>query len=141
MKQEPVTYYAKSKALDLAVWLNFKHRLKNEAFGAIAGIGGKYLVAPTDHPSFEGEKFNKLPKTYRKMGYDHIQEIAMDDDPLPFWETIRSMVSTVDGEVLRFVLNYHIPLEKFIRFELATRGYDMDNRWCRFEKANKIWLK
>ncbi|MBF97416.1 MAG: hypothetical protein CMI36_00355 [Owenweeksia sp.] len=141
MNHSFTTYYGKHKAFDLAVWLNFEHRLKSEEFGAIQGANEQYLVVPTDHPSFEGEKFEKLPNSYRNMTYDHIQQIAMDYDPLPFWEIIRGMMSTGDGEVLRFILKYNVPLHKFIRFELAARGYDADHRWCGFESARKIWLR
>lgn len=141
MKNEVIPYSSHQKACDHALWLNFEHRLKHQRFGAILSYSGKHLVVSLDHPSFIGEKFNKLPKSYRKLSYSHIQEIAMDHDPLPFWETIRGMVSTIDGETLRFILRYQIPLEKFIRFELAARGYDIDNRWCGFEKAKEIWLK
>jgi hypothetical protein len=141
MKHGFTTYYGKHKAFDLALWLNFEHRLKNDEFGAIEGADGRYLVVPTDHPSFEGEKFEKLPKSYQKMSYKRIQAIAMDEEPLPFWQEIRGMFTSVNGETLRFLLKYHIPLERMIRFELAARGYGLDNRWCGFEKAQEIWLK
>lgn len=134
-------YSSKQKACDHSLWLNFEHRLTNDQYGAIKATDGKYFVTPTDYPSFEGEPFETLPKSYQNMSYTHIKEIGMDNDPLPFWETIRAMVSTVEGETLRFVLRYQIPLEKFIRFELAARGYDADNRWCGFDTAKNIWLK
>lgn len=141
MKNEVISYPSLQKACDHALWLNFEHRLKHQRFGAILSSSGKHLVVSLDHPSFIGEKFKKLPKSLKRMGYDSIQEIAMDTDPLPFWETIRGMISILDGETLRFILRYQIPLEKFIRFELSARGYDLDNRWCGFEKAKTIWLK
>lgn len=141
MNDKLTSHEDEHKACDQAIWLNFEHRLTHQRFGAIKGSTGKFYVVSRDHPSFYGEKFKKLPKSYRKLSYSHIQEIAMDHDPLPFWETIRGMVSTVDGETLRFILRYQIPLEKFICFELAARGYDIDNRWCGFEKAKEIWLK
>lgn len=51
------------------------------------------------------------------------------------------MFSIADGEVLRFILALNIPLEKFIRYELAARGYDEDHKWVGFPQAKKIWLK
>ena len=63
------------------------------------------------------------------------------EDPLNHWEEIRGIYSIMDGELLRYILQSKIPLEKFIRFELASRGYDKDYRWCGFEKAEEIWLK
>lgn len=134
-------FFSRQKALDQAVWLNFENRLRNNRFGAIQGVAGQYLIMPTDHPSFEGEAFETLPDSYKSMDYEQIQGIAMDPEPLPFWESILGMFSTIDDEVLRFILRYHVPLSTFIRFELAARGYDRDNRFCGFEQARKIWFE
>jgi len=51
------------------------------------------------------------------------------------------MLSVIHGEVLRFILSAKIPLEKFIKYELACRGYDKDFQWVGFDKAEAIWLK
>lgn len=141
MSPEPPVYLPREKALDLALWLNFQHRLKNDHFGVVRGNNGLYIVVPTDHPTFDSEPFIKLPKSYKKMDYDHVKYIAIDEDPLSFWEEIRGMFSSCDGELLRFILKYHVPLNRFIRFELAARGYDTSGKWCGFEKAKTIWLK
>jgi len=85
----------------------------------------------------------KKPKSipdYSNMSYEDIGRIAQEFDPLPFWEKIRGMVALIDGETLRYILYAQIPLEKFIRFELAARGFDEKHRWCGFEKAEEIWL-
>lgn len=50
------------------------------------------------------------------------------------------MFSIQDNELLMFMLNYNIPLELFIRYELASRGIDKDNRWIGFDKAEEVWL-
>ncbi len=59
---------------------------------------------------------------------------------LPHWETITGMFSVADGEILRYLLYAKIPIEMFVRHELASRGYDKNHRWCGFDKAEKIWL-
>lgn len=141
MENFPLRYRYREKALLFALWLNFEHRLKNDQFGMLRGQDGSYLVVPTDHPTFQDESFEKLPKSLKKLGYDEIQALAMDDDPLTIFEDIQGMFSTMQGEHLRFILKYQIPLERFIRYELSCRGYDMDNRWCGFEKAKMVWLK
>ncbi len=65
----------------------------------------------------------------------------MDDDPLSHWEEIAGMFSVAHGETLQFILSAKIPLEKFIRYELACRGYDENFQWVGFEKSQEIWLK
>ena len=64
----------------------------------------------------------------------------MDEDPLHHWEDIRGVFSVVDGELLRYILHTKIPLEKFIRFELAIREYDEHFNWVGFDKSERIWL-
>ncbi|WP_452598444.1 hypothetical protein [Pontimicrobium sp. MEBiC01747] len=51
------------------------------------------------------------------------------------------MFSTMHGDYLRFLLHYKVPLEKFIRFELASRGYDGNFNWVGFDASEKIWLQ
>ena len=129
------------KALDEALWINFRHRTTDYRVGVIESVKGGYIIAHPDHSLFEGEHFEMLPSDYSDMTYKHIASIAMDYDPLKHWEEIRGMVSVMDGEIVRFILDKKVPLEKFIRYELACRGYDKNHKWCGFEKAKKIWLK
>ena len=75
------------------------------------------------------------------MKYEHIKEIAKDDDPLFHWEEIRGLFSSFDGELLIYILYAKIPLDKLIRYELASRGFDKAHQWVGFEEAEKIWLK
>lgn len=53
----------------------------------------------------------------------------------------KKLLTTLYGEILRFILHAKIPLEKFVREELAGRGYDENFKWVGFEEAEKIWLK
>ena len=131
----------RQKAIDFAVWLNFKHRLEGKQFGAIQSVEGDFIITSPSHPSFIGEEFEILPTDYLKMSFKQIRNIFMDMEPLSHFEQIKGMVSVMDGELLRFILKYQVPLEKFIRFELASRGYDENHLWCGFEKAEEIWLK
>jgi len=128
------------KAIDLAIWQNHNHRF-DDNYGVVLSSKGDYMVYQTDHPSFDKSEFETLPVDYIKMDYKHIQQIRMDDDPLPHFEEIAGMFSVAHGETLRFILNTKIPLKKFIRYELAVRGYDENFKWVGFEKAEDIWLK
>ena len=134
-------YPSKQKAIDHALWNSFNHRFQGQSYGVVLSSKGDYLVLPTDHVSFEKSDFEIIPKHYCDMDYKHIKQIAMDDDPLNHWEEILGMFSVLHGEILRFILEAKIPLEKFIRWELASRGYDKNHQWCGFEKAKEIWLK
>ena len=129
------------KAIDLALWLNFKHRASGTVFGVIQSVEGDYMVIDSKHTTFEGEYFKKLPKDYSNMTYNHIKHIAMDQNPLAHFEEIKGMFTVMHGEILRYILSYNIPLEKFIRNELANRGHDENHNWVGFKKAEDIWLK
>ena len=95
------------------------------------------MVLHKSHPSFEKNEFENFSDDYSKIEYKHIRQIAMDDDPLEHFEEIRGMFSGSHGETLRLILKTKLPLKKFIRYELACRGYDEDFNWVGFEKAEE----
>lgn len=134
-------YQSKHKSIDHAVALNFQHRCEEKEYGVIQSVEKDYLVVPVNHPKFVGENFEELLDSYASLDFDRIEEILIDRKPLLHWESIKGMFSIADGEVLRFILALQIPLEKFIRYELAARGYDEDHQWIGFTQAKKIWFK
>jgi len=136
-----IRHQNKNKAIDHALWLNFENRTTDKVYGVIQSIEYDYLVIPINHPSVRGETFEVLPDTYATMDYDRIAEISADVNPLWFWEELKGMFATANGELLRYLLVYDIPLEKLIRYELSARGYDKEHRWVGFDKAKKIWLE
>lgn len=141
MDQNLIRHIDRQKALDHAVWLNFFYRTQTKRYGVIQSIHGDYFVVYTDHPSFEGETFETLPNDYTEMSFQEIEKIGMDEAPHDHWETIKGMVSVLHGEILRFLIAMKVPLERFIRWELACRGFDTNHKWVGFEKASEIWLK
>ncbi|QMU64916.1 MAG: hypothetical protein GKR88_11850 [Flavobacteriaceae bacterium] len=74
------------------------------------------------------------------MAYDMIRHMRADKDPLDHLEELTGVFSTINSELLRYVLHTKMPLEKLIRYELAIRGYDKDHRWIGFDRAEEIWL-
>ena len=132
----------KEKAVHHALWLNFKYNIAKIKFGVIHGPENNWVVLEqTTSLELEIPFLNILPKNYSEISYDTIRHIKMDKYPLPHLESIIGIFSTVDGELLRFMVQTKLPLEKLVRHELAGRGYDKDHRWCGFEKAEDIWLK
>ncbi|MCY1660956.1 hypothetical protein [Chryseobacterium sp. SL1] len=143
-KIEPfIEYYEdQQKAIDRAVWLNFKHRIQNQHFGVLDAPEDQFAVA--NQPMLEDlemEFHYPLPEDYTQISYEQIQKIRSDEDPLSHWESIMGMISVTDGEILRFILKHKIPLKKLIRYELASRGHDENHQWVGFDKAREIWLK
>ena len=130
----------REKAIDLALWRNHNYRY-GETYGVLKSNTGEFVVVPMEGSAKEKKRQVRLPMDYSKMDYGHISKIAMDRDLLEHWEDIRGMFSTVHGETLRFILSAQVPLEKFLRYELACRGYDKDFRWVGFQKAEEIWLQ
>lgn len=132
----------KDKAIDYAMWMNFKYRVAKIKSGIIDGPADNWgVLEEATLTEIDKTFLDVLPKDYSNMAYKHIEQISMDDNPLQHWEAIQGMISIMDGEVLRFILHTKIPLEKFIRYELAGRGHDENHRWCGHQKACKIWLK
>lgn len=129
------------KAIDDATYRNFLVRRREIApFYAVAYHSSMNLMVTDDIlETMDNVVIHQLPEDYSKMDYDHIDALAKDSDPLDHWAEIRGAFSTMDGEVLRFILAMDIPLNKFIRQELAARGYDENHTWVGFENAKKIW--
>lgn len=131
----------KQKAIDHAIWLNFKYRIANIVFGVINGPKNNWAVCEQATADEMGFPFlNILPKNYIKLPYRQLDKIRQDEDPLPHWETIVGMLAVMDGEILRFILENQLPLDRMIRHELALRGFDKNHRWCGFDKAREVWL-
>ncbi len=130
------------KAIDHAMWLNFKYRIADIVFGVIHGPDDNWAVCEQATAEEMDMMFlDILPKNYLELNYKQLDVIRQDQEPLPFWDAIVGLVSTADGEILRFILANNIPLDKIIRHELALRGFDKNHRWCGFDKAREIWLE
>lgn len=141
MEQELIQFHASlQRAVDIALWMNFKYRMDKRSFGVIQDKkSNRYQVVET-----KGRKKANhilLPSSYAEMTYEDIQEIRSEVNPLSHWEEIAGRFATYDGELLRFILTNKIPLEKFIRHELASRGYDENQLWVGYKKASLIWLR
>ncbi|GGG19968.1 hypothetical protein GCM10011344_20750 [Dokdonia pacifica] len=134
-----IRHRLKSKAIDNALWLNFENRTTNKEYVVIQGVGHDYRIVPKDHPSIQNETFVVLPISYTSLSYDRITEIFADRNPLWFWEELKGTFGTLNGELLRFIIAYNIPLEKLIRYSLSARGYDKEMQWVGFNKAKEIW--
>lgn len=142
MKKRFIMYFNDiHKAADFALWQNFKHRIQKDKFGVLHESDENYAVVHQSTAEYPEMEFRfALPEDYQGMTYEKIQLIRTDEDPLAHWEELMGAFSVMDGELLRFILHYKIPLKKIIRYELASRGHDEDHRWVGFEKAKELWL-
>lgn len=129
------------KAQDYAKWLSFKYRQRKEVYGVVHGPSDDYVVCNADTADDLESSFIPCSDDYAQMSFEQIATIRKDSNPLLHWEEIAGMLSTMHGETLRFLLHFRIPLDKWIRYELAARGYDEHHEWVGFDKAEEIWLK
>lgn len=135
-------FESQQKAIDHAMWLNFKYRIAGIAFGIINGPEDNWAVCEeVTAQEMEMEFLDIIPENHSQLSYKNLDVIRQDKEPLPFWESIIGIISLIDGEILRYILENKIPLDKIIRHELALRGFDKNHRWCGFDKARKIWLE
>jgi hypothetical protein len=130
------------KAIDHCLWLNFKYRIAGIQFGVLNGTDNDFAVCEqATADEMEMEFLDILPENHSKLSYRQLDAIRQEMEPFPHWERIIGMVSVVDGEILRYILEHKIPLDKIIRHELALRGFDKNHRWCGFNRAREIWLQ
>lgn len=129
----------KQKAIDCAIWLNAIHH--ELSFYVLEHDNGKYLVCSKENENTDTAYHIPLTTNYTEMDYKDIQALHTDAEPLAHWQNISALISTMDSTLLRFILSHHIPLEKFIRYELSKRGCDDKGSWIGFENSQKFWRK
>ncbi len=143
MKQNILEFYdTLEKALDRAVWLQFQYRNVQKQFVVYDGPEDNYAVSDvqTAEEMEIPHQYYPLPENYENLSYEKLQAINKDDEPLVHWEELLGRFATMEGEILRFILAYKIPLEKLIRNELANRGFDANNQWIGFDASKEFWL-
>ena len=141
-KQRNENYTDLQKALDLALWLNFIGQKEKAEFGVVQLPNNKFSVELiTSQNKAQSIHTFATKDAYQKIPYPKIMELKKQQDPLAHWEEILGLFSTANGYLLRFIIYYQIPLERFIRAELASRGYDMNYNWVGFEKAKQHWFE
>lgn len=130
------------KAIDLAKWLNFIDRNDSYTYGICQHGNHQFRVTEIDMAHKKPSSWlDIIPKNYARMSYEHLASIFSDVDPLSHMDDIRGMFCTLNNQILLFILQEKIPLEKFIKKELASRGYDNHNTFIGFKAAEKLWLK
>ena len=144
MKQSILEFYSNlDKARDRALWLEFEHRniLPQKQFVVFDGPEDNYAVADLQTAEEELEiphSYYSLPENYQHWTFGDLKGIAGDPEILSHWEEIIGKFQVMEGELLKFILKYQIPLEKIIRHELGCRGFD-DNNWVGFDESEKYW--
>jgi len=142
MEQYINIYKDQNKAIQQAIWLNFKHRNNSKSYGVIHGPDDNWACVEKEiSEEMEIPFLDIVPKDLSEISYEEIQKCRTDATMLAHFENIFGMLSITDGEILRFILHTKLPLEKMIRYELASRGFDENHNWCGFNNAEKIWLK
>ncbi len=130
-----------NKAVDDAVYRNFLNQKSDEFFHVIKHQNEYMVVSESMIKYLHDFDVYPLTKDYSHMIYDQIKLIAKDTNPLSHWEELRGMISVTDHDVPRFILEMNIPLEKFIRAELAASGIDNYGKSISFQKAEELWMK
>lgn len=131
------------KAKDKAVWLNFGERLKKAPYqDRYEVVDGPEFFSVVNQAMLEELGTTSpytLPESYENLSWEAIKIIQRDPMPIAHWEELIGTISSMDGEVLRFILQYKVNLFRIIRCVLASRGYDENQVWIGFTKAEELW--
>ena len=145
MKQSILEFYDNlDKARDRALWLEFEHRNVPKQFVVFDGPedNNNYFVGDiqTAQEMEIKHQYYSLPENYQHWTYGDLKGIAGDSEMLSHFEELLGKFSVMEGNLLKFILKYQLPLEKIIRHELGCRGFD-DNNWVGFQESEKYWMK
>ena len=142
MKQSILEFYSTlDKARDRALWLEFEYRNIPKHFMVFDGPENNFAVADlqTAEEMEITHHYYSLPENYQHLSYGDLKGISGDPEMLEHWENILGKFSVMEGELLRFILKYQIPIDKIIRHELGCRGFDHNNQWIGFNESEKLW--
>lgn len=130
----------RSSAIDHASWENFIRGEK--LFTVIEKHHSHYVALELPHGFKRQKGVVKIPDTYyENLDFEHIRNVYKDRDPSIIMESIKGAFSTMSNQELLFILTKKIPIEKFIKMELANRGFNHHNEWVGFKEAERIWCK
>ncbi len=144
MKQNILEFYDDlTNAIDRAVWLQFEHRKEGKLFVVYDGPDNDFAVSDLDtaNQMDMDHHFYPLVDDYKNLSYERLQEIKQKSFLLKHWEDLIGRFSVIEAELLRFIIQYQIPVEKIIRHELSDRGFDENNQWVGFDASKAIWQK
>lgn len=128
------------KAKDFAKWNNFQHSFYDQQkFYAVDGPEHYAVINQEMLEELEATGGYELPSSYEHMTWEEVKVLYQDKDVLEHWEKLIGSIQSMDGRMLRFILQMKIPLHLLICYELAARGYDKQIQWVGFEKAEEIW--
>lgn len=129
------------EALNTAIWLNFKHQALGEGlFSIMDGPNDVFSVVSRDVlEDFENPSVIPHDNHYEGMDPEVAHYIRHHPQPMEHWQEIIDMISSMDGDILRFILYTDIPLNTLIKEELAGRGYDNLGIWIGFEQSKALW--
>ncbi|NMR34931.1 hypothetical protein HIO71_12115 [Chryseobacterium aquaticum] len=142
MKKSILEFYSTlDKARDRALWLEFEHRDIPKHFVVFDGPENNFAVADlqTTEEMEITHHYYSLPENYQHWTYGDLKGIAGDPEMLSHFEELLGKFSVMEGDLLKFILKYQVPLDKIIRYELGCRGFDADNRWIGFTESEKVW--
>jgi CRISPR/Cas system CMR-associated protein Cmr3 (group 5 of RAMP superfamily) len=142
MKQNTMEFYDDlNNAIDRAVWLQFQYRNQERYFVVYDGPEDNFVVSDllTAQEMELDNHFYPLANSYKNLSYERLEAIAKDSDMLEHWENLLGKFSVMEGELLRFIIRFQIPVEKLIRHELVNRGFDQNNQWVGFDASKDIW--
>lgn len=142
MKENILEFYDDfDKAIDRAAWLQFQCREAGTKFVVYDGPNEDFAVSDlqtADDMEMVARSYS-IVGSYNDLSYEQLEAISKDSEPLEHWEELLGRFSVMEGEILRFILQYKIPVEKIIRHELGNRGFDHNNKWVGFEASKELW--
>lgn len=121
MEIQNMKFETLQKATEMAMWMTFTHRkYTNGQHAVFLNNETREFEVKALRDKIEPEYiFLLLPENHSQMTYSHFKTIYSDPDPLEHWKKIMVILSEIDEELLRFLVNCQIPLEKLIQFELS----------------------
>lgn len=108
----------KNKGKDALLWANFIGKKTKKKFDLIymnMNMKG-YFIEPTEmYPNgWGGTRVKVRKKDYSRTRSKHFKNIIEDDERLEHWTKLIQELKKNDADLLQFIVEKKVPLEKFI---------------------------
>ena len=121
----------------------FKYRRTHIEFGIVDMTDGIHAVMENEVARELGWTFIDPPELeFEKLSFDRFDEIydkELSNNQPSFWKELEMAFAFTDRDLFIFLIQKQFPIDRYIRFNLAQRQVNTDNRFIGKQEAYALW--
>ena len=135
-------FYSLKEAQFFALYKSFVHRLREEIFVAIPSYKGQYTVVLKADALERGcTVYEPAPDHFTKLSIQEIEDLIIEENPIEPFRELNNALSIISPEILSFMIQKNLPLEKFVQMYLVIKGYNKLGQMVDYDVAKMDWTE